>query len=166
MLEEENDEELREMAKEELNEAKATVEKTENELKILLFPKDPNDSKNVIVEIRPVQGEMMKPHYLHIEIHKFIRNTLISFKWKVELDDVNDNGAQHIVPRGNTAAGNAACCRSAAKRWLRPRPVANAYGLSTGGTAPHTPARPGFGQPERGVHLYRKARGSVFCIRL
>ena len=56
MLEEENDEELREMAKEELNEAKATVEKTENELKILLLPKDPNDSKNVIVEIRAGAG--------------------------------------------------------------------------------------------------------------
>ncbi|MDY5882200.1 MAG: PCRF domain-containing protein, partial [Roseburia sp.] len=43
MLEEESDEEMRELAKEELNEAKARMEELENELKILLLPKDPND---------------------------------------------------------------------------------------------------------------------------
>ena len=51
MLEEESDEEMRELAKEELNEAKARVEELEHELKILLLPKDPNDDKNVMVEI-------------------------------------------------------------------------------------------------------------------
>ena len=56
MLDEENDEELRELAKEELNDAKAQVEKCEQELKILLLPKDPNDEKNVIVEIRAGAG--------------------------------------------------------------------------------------------------------------
>lgn len=54
MLEEESDEEMRELAKEELNESKARVEELEQELKILLLPKDPNDDKNVIVEIRAV----------------------------------------------------------------------------------------------------------------
>ena len=44
ILEEESDEELREMAKEEINEAKANLETIEQELKILLLPKDPNDS--------------------------------------------------------------------------------------------------------------------------
>ena len=52
MLEEESDEDMREMLKEELNDAKKRVEELENELKILLLPKDPNDDKNVIVEIR------------------------------------------------------------------------------------------------------------------
>ena len=56
ILEEESDEEMREMAKEELNEAKAKVESLEKELKILLLPKDPNDDKNVIVEIRAGAG--------------------------------------------------------------------------------------------------------------
>ena len=56
ILEEESDEELREMAKEEMNEAKANLETIEQELKILLLPKDPNDSKNVIVEIRAGAG--------------------------------------------------------------------------------------------------------------
>ena len=52
MLEEESDEEMRELAKEELNESKNRIEELEKELKILLLPKDPNDEKNVIVEIR------------------------------------------------------------------------------------------------------------------
>ena len=52
MLEEESDEEMRELAKEELNEAKARVEELEHELKILLLPKDPNDDKNVMVRSR------------------------------------------------------------------------------------------------------------------
>ena len=56
MLEEESDEEMRELAKEELNESKARVEELEQELKILLLPKDPNDDKNVIVEIRAGAG--------------------------------------------------------------------------------------------------------------
>lgn len=56
MLEEESDEELRELAKEELNASKARIEELEQELKILLLPKDPNDDKNVIVEIRAGAG--------------------------------------------------------------------------------------------------------------
>lgn len=56
MLEEESDEEMRELAKEELNDSKARLEELEHELKILLLPKDPNDDKNVIVEIRAGAG--------------------------------------------------------------------------------------------------------------
>ena len=56
MLEEEKDEDMREMLKEELSDAKKRVEELEQELKILLLPKDPNDSKNVIVEIRAGAG--------------------------------------------------------------------------------------------------------------
>ncbi len=56
MLEEESDEEMRELAKEELNDSKKRVEELERELKILLLPKDPNDEKNVIVEIRAGAG--------------------------------------------------------------------------------------------------------------
>ena len=56
MLEEESDEEMRELAKEELNESKARVEELEQKLKILLLPKDPNDDKNVVVEIRAGAG--------------------------------------------------------------------------------------------------------------
>ena len=56
LLKEESDEEMRELAKEELNESRAKVEELEEKLKILLLPKDPNDDKNVIVEIRAGAG--------------------------------------------------------------------------------------------------------------
>ena len=56
MLDEESDEEMREMLKEELSDARKRVEELEKQLKILLLPKDPNDEKNVIVEIRAGAG--------------------------------------------------------------------------------------------------------------
>ena len=56
LLDEESDEEMREMAKEELSDAKKRVAQREQEMKILLLPKDPNDDKNVMVEIRAGAG--------------------------------------------------------------------------------------------------------------
>ena len=56
MLEAESDEEMRELLKEELSDAKKRIEELEAKLKILLLPKDPNDDKNVIVEIRAGAG--------------------------------------------------------------------------------------------------------------
>ncbi len=51
-----DDKEMKEIALEEMAEAKKTIEETEEELKVLLLPKDPNDDKNVIVEIRGGTG--------------------------------------------------------------------------------------------------------------
>lgn len=56
ILQEESDEELRELAKMELSDMESKVEPLEEELKLLLVPKDPNDEKNVIVEIRGGAG--------------------------------------------------------------------------------------------------------------
>lgn len=56
ILQEESDEELRELAKMELSDMECQVEPLEDELKLLLVPKDPNDEKNVIVEIRGGAG--------------------------------------------------------------------------------------------------------------
>ena len=56
MLEEENGEEMRKMLKEELSASKKRIEELEQEMKVLLLPKDPNDDKNVIVEIRAGAG--------------------------------------------------------------------------------------------------------------
>lgn len=50
------DRELKELAEEELKEARENIEKISEELKILLLPKDPNDSRNVIIEIRAGTG--------------------------------------------------------------------------------------------------------------
>lgn len=56
ILRTEKDEDLREMAKEELNELVPVRDSIEEELKVLLIPKDPNDSKNAIIEIRAGTG--------------------------------------------------------------------------------------------------------------
>ncbi|MCD7854382.1 MAG: peptide chain release factor 1 [Clostridiales bacterium] len=56
MLGEKNDEDFKALLKEELSETISSIEKTSEELKILLLPKDPNDDKNVIVEIRGGAG--------------------------------------------------------------------------------------------------------------
>ncbi|MGC7846557.1 peptide chain release factor 1 [Desulforudis sp. 1088] len=56
LLEEEKDVELREMAEEELENLEARKESLEREIKILLLPRDPNDEKNVIMEIRAGTG--------------------------------------------------------------------------------------------------------------
>ena len=51
-----DDAELKEIAQEELSELKVQIESLENELKVMLIPKDPNDDKNTIVEIRAGTG--------------------------------------------------------------------------------------------------------------
>ena len=56
LLEESQDAELKDLASAELKETKAAMERIFEELKILLLPKDPNDEKNVIVEIRSGAG--------------------------------------------------------------------------------------------------------------
>ncbi len=55
-MENEDDEEMREMAQEEIKEAKATIERLTDELQILLLPKDPNDDRNCFLEIRAGAG--------------------------------------------------------------------------------------------------------------
>ena len=91
MLEEESDEELRELAKEELNDSKARVEELENRLKILLLPKDPNDDKNVIVEIRAGAGGDEAALFA-AEIYRMYMHYAESRRWKVELAECEEIG--------------------------------------------------------------------------
>ena len=91
MLEEENDEEMREMLKEELADAKKRVEELEHELKILLLPKDPNDNKNVIVEIRAGAGGDEAALFA-AEIYRMYVKYAESQRWKTELLSLNENG--------------------------------------------------------------------------
>ena len=91
MLEEEKDEEMREMIKETLNDSKKRVEELEQELKILLLPKDPNDDKNVIVEIRAGAGGDEAALFAY-EVYRMYQKYVDQFKWKVELMSVNENG--------------------------------------------------------------------------
>lgn len=91
ILEEEKDEDMRELAKEELNAARDDEERLEKKLKLLLLPKDPNDEKNVIVEIRGGAGgdeaalfaaELYRMYCLYAEQNH----------WKTEMISLNENG--------------------------------------------------------------------------
>lgn len=91
ILEEETDEEMRELAKEELNECKAKVETCEQELKILMLPKDPNDDKNVIVEIRGGAGGDEAALFA-ADLFRMYSKYAETNRWKVEVMSANENG--------------------------------------------------------------------------
>ncbi|MDE7232972.1 MAG: PCRF domain-containing protein, partial [Lachnospiraceae bacterium] len=91
MLDEESDEDMREMLKEELSEAKKRVEVLEHELKILLLPKDPNDDKNVIVEIRAGAGGDEAALFA-AEIYRMYVHYAEGRRWKVETMEVEEIG--------------------------------------------------------------------------
>ena len=91
LLEEESDEEMRELAKEELSGSRARIEELEQELKILLLPKDPNDDKNVIVEIRAGAGGDEAALFA-AEIYRMYVHYADSRRWKTEMISLNENG--------------------------------------------------------------------------
>ena len=91
LLDEESDEEMREMLKEELSDAKKRIEELEQELKILLLPKDPNDDKNVIVEIRAGAGGDEAALFA-AEIYRMYVKYAESQNWRCEMMSLNENG--------------------------------------------------------------------------
>ena len=91
LLESENDEDMRDMLKEELNEAKKRIEELETELKILLLPKDPNDDKNVIVEIRAGAGGDEAALFA-AEIYRMYVHYAEGRRWKVETMECEEIG--------------------------------------------------------------------------
>ncbi len=91
VLEAEDDEEMRELAKMELGEQEEILPTLESQLKVLLLPKDPNDDKNVILEIRAGTGgdeaalfgaDLLRMYTMYAENHG----------WKTELMEANDTG--------------------------------------------------------------------------
>ena len=91
MLEMESDEEMRELLKEELNDAKKRIEELEDHLKILLLPKDPNDDKNVIVEIRAGAGGDEAALFA-AELYRMYVHYAEGRRWKVETMEMDDTG--------------------------------------------------------------------------
>ena len=91
LLDEETDEDMKEMLKEELASAKKRVEELEQKLKILLLPKDPNDDKNVIVEIRAGAGGDEAALFA-AETYRMYVHYAESQRWKVELLSVDEIG--------------------------------------------------------------------------
>ena len=91
LLDSESDEEMKEMLKEELNDAKKRIEELETQMKILLLPKDPNDDKNVIVEIRAGAGGDEAALFA-AEIYRMYVHFAEGRRWKVELVECEEIG--------------------------------------------------------------------------
>lgn len=91
LFEREEDPEMREMIREEIGSLKEQLEKTENELKVMLAPKDPNDDKNVILEIRAGTGGEEAALFAADLFRMYARYAELR-KWKVEILDSNPTG--------------------------------------------------------------------------
>ena len=107
ILNEESDEEMRELAKEELNESKDKVIKLEERLKILLLPKDPNDEKNVIIEIRAGAGGDEAALFA-AEIYRMYVHYAESRRWKVETMECEEIGIGGMKSVSFMITGNGA----------------------------------------------------------
>ena len=94
----EKDEEMREMAKEELSEMEAKLPAVEHELKLLLLPKDPNDDKNVILEIRAGAGGDEASIFVG-DVWRMYRNYFGNQGWRSEVISISegDRGLKEIV---------------------------------------------------------------------
>jgi len=108
LLSNENDEELREMAKEELKNVREQMEKLENDIKVELLPKDPNDAKNCIIEIRAGTGgeeaaifgaNLMRMYMKYLE--------RVGFKAEFMSKSESDHGLKEVIFKviGNGAYG-------------------------------------------------------------
>jgi peptide chain release factor 1 len=91
MLDEESDQGIRELVKEELANCKLQIVKIEEDLKILLLPKDPNDDKNVIVEIRGGAGGDEAALFA-AELYRMYVSYSERHRWKVDMMNLNENG--------------------------------------------------------------------------
>ncbi len=91
MLQEESDEEMRDLFKEELADAKSREEELEEKIRILLIPKDPNDEKNVIVEIRAGAGGDEAALFA-AEVYRMYVHYAEGRGWRTEIIDFEDIG--------------------------------------------------------------------------
>ena len=99
ILDMEDDEELREMAREELKANEAAIEEYTENLKILLLPKDPNDDKNVILEIRAGTGGDEAALFGSDLLRMYLRYAE-RMRWKTELIESNETeigGVKEVV---------------------------------------------------------------------
>ncbi|MBR3959162.1 MAG: peptide chain release factor 1 [Bacteroidales bacterium] len=92
LLENEKDAELREMAKEELTASQERREKMEDEIRILLIPADPTDSKNAVVEIRGGTGGDEACIFAG-DLFRMYSRYCEKKHWKVEVTDFNEGTA-------------------------------------------------------------------------
>jgi peptide chain release factor 1 len=99
LLNESPDEEMRALAKDEMKSAQERLEETADSLKLLLLPKDPNDDKNVIVEIRGGAGGDEAALFAGVLFRMYARYAERN-RWKTEILSENENeigGYKEIV---------------------------------------------------------------------
>lgn len=99
MLKEEKDNELLELAKEELNQAKEEKDTLQEELKIAMLPRDPNDDKNVMLEVRAGTGGEEAALFA-AELSRMYTRYAENMKWKVEVvsrTDADSGGVKEMV---------------------------------------------------------------------
>ncbi len=98
ILQTEKDEDMREMAKEELAELEAQLPAIEQELKLLLLPKDPADDKNVVLEIRAGAGGDEASIFVG-EVWRMYRQYAGQQGWRVEVQSISegDRGIKEII---------------------------------------------------------------------
>ena len=84
-----SDPEMRELAREELDEAREAMERTGEELKLLLLPRDPNDDKNVIVEIRGGVGGEESALFAH-SLFRMYSMYADSRRWKIDIANLSE----------------------------------------------------------------------------
>lgn len=94
----EKDEEMREMAKEELAELEAKLPHTEQELKLLLLPKDPNDDRNILLEMRAGAGGDEASIFV-ADCWRMYKNYFGTKGWKAEVVSLSqgDQGLKEII---------------------------------------------------------------------
>ena len=105
-----SDPEMRELAQEEYHQAGQELERLEHELQILLLPKDPNDRKNVILEIRAGVGGEEAALFAH-SLYRMYSMYAESRGWKTEVDSVNETELGGIKEISFTIEGDGAWSR-------------------------------------------------------
>ncbi len=107
IIKDETDEEMRELAKMELVELEETLPEIEQDLKMLLIPKDPNDDKNVILEVRAGAGGDEAGLFAAELLRLYIRYAERQ-RWKVEMMNTSESGVGGIKEASVMIKGNGA----------------------------------------------------------
>lgn len=90
MMRSESDPEMRDMARDELSELRAQAEKLDAELQVMMLPTDPNDDKNIIVEIRGGAGGQEAALFAS-ELYRMYTRFAETQRWKVEEIDISES---------------------------------------------------------------------------
>ena len=105
-----SDPEMKELAQEEWRQSKEELERLEHQLKILLLPKDPNDDKNVIVEIRAGVGGEEAALFAH-SLYRMYSMFAEANHWKTEVDSISETELGGVKEISFTIEGDGAYSR-------------------------------------------------------